>query len=465
MRTHFSGNIPMKSPDFNPLNTGSRLALIFAVLIAVILGGNGLLIWQFYAARLQTDRLTGVNQQVIAGLRLQESLLSFHQRLDDLVQFKDAKRLVIEAEPLRKALLEQTQQARNILTHLPSECRTDPAFLPTLEAIEVGLPSQLRSIVALASSGDWEAVRLRLANEFKPMEIQTSALIDNIDQDVSEELSRTVANMEGVQRRIFVLVPATAICTFLIATYFGWAIARRLIDLRLEERVNERTRLTRELHDTFLQTIQGSKFVADDALEKPEDAVRMLRAMQQLSVWLGQATQEGRAALNSLRVSTIEKNDLAEAFRRAIEDCRAKSSMEANFRVVGSTQEMHPIVRDEIYRIGFEAIRNACAHSNGSRLDVELSYAHDLTVLVADNGTGMDRTIAEKGRAGHFGLQGMSERAFRIGGRLRLNTSADSGTRVELIVPRRFAFQIQSQGWFSKVKTHFRGAHVAKRWD
>jgi len=455
----------MKSPDFNPLKTGSRLALIFAVLITVILVGNGLLIWQFYTARLQTDRLTGVNQQVIAGLRLQESLLSFHQRLDDLVQFKDVKRLVTEAEPLRTALLEQIRQSRNILTHLPGESRVDPAFLPTLEAIEVGLPSQLRSVVALATSGDWEAVRLRLANEFKPMEIQISALVDNIDQDVSADLTRAAANMEGVQRRIFFLIPATAICTFLIATFFGWAIARRLIDLRLEERVSERTRLIRELHDTFLQTIQGSKLVADDALEKPEDAVRLLHAMEQLSVWLGQATQEGRAALNSLRVSTTERNDLAEAFRRAIEDCRAKSSMQANFRVVGSTQEMHPIVRDEIYRIGFEAIRNACAHSRGSRLDVELNYSHDLTVRVTDDGMGIDQTIAERGRDGHFGLQGMSERAFRIGAKLRLNTSADSGTRVELIVPRRFAFHIKRQGWFAKIKSLFGGAHLADRLD
>ena len=78
--------------------------------------------------------------------------------------------------------------------------------------------------------------------------------------------------------------------------------------------------MARDLHDTFLQTIQGSKLVADDALEPSTDPIRMRRAMEQLSVWLGRATQEGRAALNSLRTATTQTNDLAEALRRVTED-------------------------------------------------------------------------------------------------------------------------------------------------
>lgn len=76
-------------------------------------------------------------------------------------------------------------------------------------------------------------------------------------------------------------------------------------------RLAERTRLARELHDTFLQTIQGSKMVADNALAQSGDPVRLRRAIEQLSQWLGRAVNEGRAALNSLRTSTVEQNDLA----------------------------------------------------------------------------------------------------------------------------------------------------------
>src|SRR6202040_3557473 len=93
----------------------------------------------------------------------------------------------------------------------------------------------------------------------------------------------------------------------------------RAINARFDERLSERTRLARELHDTFLQTIQGSKLVADDALDGPPDFARMHRAMEQLSVWLGQATREGRAALSALRASTVERNDLADALQQATE--------------------------------------------------------------------------------------------------------------------------------------------------
>src|SRR6266404_2796302 len=105
----------MKSLDGNYFNIGRRLTLTLALLIALILGGNGLVILQFERARLQTDRLTGVSQQLIAVLRLQESLLSFHQRLNELTQSRDAHRLVTEAKRLRTALLEQTQQTKSAL--------------------------------------------------------------------------------------------------------------------------------------------------------------------------------------------------------------------------------------------------------------------------------------------------------------------------------------------------------------
>src|SRR5215470_5804293 len=102
----------MQLAERNYWNLGRRLTLTLALLMAVILAGNGLVILQFQRARLQSDRLTGVSQQLIAVLRLQQSLLSFHQRLDELVQSKDGQRLATEVQPLRTALLQQTHQVR-----------------------------------------------------------------------------------------------------------------------------------------------------------------------------------------------------------------------------------------------------------------------------------------------------------------------------------------------------------------
>ncbi len=449
----------MKSIDAKYFNLGPRLTLTFALLVALILGGNGLLIWQFRIARLQADRLSGVSQQMTSVLRLQGSLLSFHSRLGELAQSRNAYVLTTESESLQSTLLEKIQQTRGALTRLPSGTQVDPLFLPTLEAIEISLPAQLDAITALASSGDWKAVNFRVADRLKPVEIQASALVKIVDQEFVVELSRSEANMRSVQSRILVLVPAMAVSTFSIATFFAWAIARKIIELRLEERVSERTRITRELHDTFLQTIQGSKLVADDALEQSTDPIRMRRAMGQLSVWLERATQEGRAALNSLRTTTTQTNDLAEALRRVTEDSVIPSSMAVTFSVVGNAREMHPIVRDEIYRIGYEAIRNACTHSGASQLEVELRYAHDLTLRVNDNGVGIDPVIADSGKTGHFGLQGMRERTSRIGGKLTLGSSSSSGTEIRLMVPGGIVFRktmATRRSLFTIIGTFFR---------
>jgi signal transduction histidine kinase/ligand-binding sensor domain-containing protein len=228
-----------------------------------------------------------------------------------------------------------------------------------------------------------------------------------------------------------------------------WAIYRLRVrriagamKARFDERLAERTRIARDLHDTFLQTIQGSKLVADDALSATTDLSHMRQAMEKLSAWLGRATEEGRAVLHSLRTSTTEVNDLADAFRRALEECRIHGSMEVSLQVAGQVQEMHPIVRDEIYRIGYEAIRNACVHSQATQLRVDLSYGQDLSLRISDNGAGIDPDIVHRGKSGHFGLQSMRERAARIMAQLSVESSAGSGTVIALMVPGGIIYRL-----------------------
>jgi signal transduction histidine kinase len=133
--------------------------------------------------------------------------------------------------------------------------------------------------------------------------------------------------------------------------------------------------------------------------------------------------------------------------------------MAVTFSVIGDAREMHPIVRDEVYRIGYEAIRNACTHSGASRLEVELGYADNLTLRVSDNGTGIDPAIADRGKDGHFGLQGMRERAARIGGKLTLGSSSNVGTEIKLIVPNGIVFRKTTpvrRSLFARIRTLFR---------
>jgi signal transduction histidine kinase len=244
------------------------------------------------------------------------------------------------------------------------------------------------------------------------------------------------------QTKCFLLLSiAAGICAVWILYRLRVEQIARAISVRFDERLAERTRIARDLHDTFLQTVQGSKLVADDALDESSDLARARRALGQLSVWLERATQESRAALNSLRTSTIEKNDLAEAFRRALDDCRTRKSIAVTLSSPTPAKEMHPIVRDEVYRIGYEAIRNACKHSEASQVTVELSYSQDFSVRISDNGIGIDSKVASTGKEGHFGLQGMRERASRIGGKLTIVSAPNSGTEITLTVPGRIVFR------------------------
>lgn len=207
------------------------------------------------------------------------------------------------------------------------------------------------------------------------------------------------------------------------------------ISTRFEERLAERTRLARELHDTLLQTIQGSKMIVDDLLDPPAVSGRPREVMGRLSSALAQALLELRTSLNSLRNATASGDDLAEAFRRATDDCASRGVTNIAFIVEGTSREMRPIVRDEIYRIGHEAIRNACQHSGAERIEVQLSYGDDLVFSVRDNGRGIDPEVASHGKNDHFGLQGMRERARQCCGTLTIYSSKGLGTRVELMIP------------------------------
>jgi signal transduction histidine kinase len=452
----------MKSADGNYFSIGRRLTLTLALLIALILGGNGLVILQFERARLQTDRLTGVSQQLIAVLRLQESLLSFHQRLQELARSKNARRLVTEAEPLRTALLEQTQQTKRTLAYLPSEFRVDPAFLTALDTMETTLPLQLQEITAMATVGDWESARLRLDNELNRMETTAAAHVKSLDRDLSEELPRAVANMRSVQSSILLIVPATAISTVLIAAFFGWAIARRILELRLEERVSERTRIARELHDTLLQSFQGIllKFsaVTYQLPDRPEEARQTLEKVIEQA---RQAVIEGRDAVQGLRSSTVVTNDLARAISMLGEELAARrsgqNSPEFRVQVEGTSRNLAPLVRDEVHRIASEAVRNAFRHAEAERIEVEIHYdKRRLRLRVRDDGKGIDpKLLSGDGLAGHYGLHGMRERAKLVGGKLTVWSKLDSGTEVELSIPASTAYAkpARHRSWLSEKLT------------
>jgi signal transduction histidine kinase/ligand-binding sensor domain-containing protein len=212
------------------------------------------------------------------------------------------------------------------------------------------------------------------------------------------------------------------------------------LSARFDERLAERTRIARELHDTLLQGFQGVMLrlqVVDDLLPAGE-------AKEELERTLGCADQvidEGRNTVHDLRESTIISNDLARALRSLAGELSREDSATFNLVLEGAARELHPIVRDEFYRIAREALRNAFNHAQAQRIEAELTYAEHLVRLrIRDDGVGIAPTIVEEGRSGHYGLPGMRERALKIGAKFNIWSGVGTGTEIDLSVPGSIAY-------------------------
>ena len=209
---------------------------------------------------------------------------------------------------------------------------------------------------------------------------------------------------------------------------------------RMEERVAERSRLARDLHDTLLQGFQGLML----RLQALDDLLPQGEAKDELEQTLDRADQvvaEGRKAVHDLRLSTVVTNDLARAVRALGDELSSEDSATFGFLVEGETQELHPIVRDEVYRITREALRNAFSHARARHIEAEIIYAENLFRLrIRDDGEGIAPAILEDGRPGHYGLPGMRERAAEIGAKLDIWSGVGTGTEIDLSIAGSIAY-------------------------
>ncbi len=214
----------------------------------------------------------------------------------------------------------------------------------------------------------------------------------------------------------------------------------RRLSLRFEERLAERTRIAQELHDTLLQGFLSASMQLHVATEQlPQDSPARGPLARVLAL-MGQVIDEGRKAVRGLRATP--GNDLDQAFANVRDEIGSVTA--ASFRVIveGQPRALKPIIRDEMYRIGREALVNAFRHADASTIEMHLEYAaHHIRMLVRDDGVGIEPDVVRSGTDGHWGLPGMRERAERIGARLKVFSRTGAGTEVELIVPGHVAWE------------------------
>jgi signal transduction histidine kinase len=222
--------------------------------------------------------------------------------------------------------------------------------------------------------------------------------------------------------------------------------------------MTERARIARDLHDTLLQSFHGLllsfQTVYDLLPTRPTEAKRTLGSAIDEAA---EAITEGRNAVEGLRSSTVEANDIAEAVRGIGEELATEQANQISavfqFKVDGSPRDLHPILRDEVYRIASEAMRNAFRHARARQIEVDLHYDdRQLRLRIRDDGKGIDpEVLGGDGRAGHFGLHGMRERAKLAGGKLAIWSEIDSGTQIELTIPASTAYVTSARwSWFPR---------------
>ena len=213
----------------------------------------------------------------------------------------------------------------------------------------------------------------------------------------------------------------------------------RQLNVRFEERLAERTRIAQELHDTLLQGVLSASMQLHSAVDDLPADTPNRKELEGVLLQMSRVSNEGRVAVRGLR--TASGDDLEQAFCLVQQEYASRSGADFEVIVEGHVRMIHPLIRDELYRIGREALVNAFRHARATRIEVELEYGpQHLRMLIRDNGCGIDANILRAGRHGHWGLPGMRERAHRIGGQLTLSSRAASGTEVELRLPASVAF-------------------------
>ena len=263
-----------------------------------------------------------------------------------------------------------------------------------------------------------------------------------------------VWNEQGAQFTFEILPPWWSTTWFRALTVFAIGLAgyaaysyrvRQIaaqFEGRLEERLTERTRIARELHDTLIQGFQGLMFrlqaVRDLLPDRSGDAIQALDiALERGS----QAIEEGRDAVQGLRAAALGNPDLVRGLTKIGQDLAAAQASQGGpafqLLVEGRPRSLDPLVRDDIYRIASEALSNAFRHAGATEVEAEITYGDDtVRVRIRDNGKGLDAGIRERGgRAGHWGLAGMRERAKALGGRLDVWSQDGAGTEVDLTIP------------------------------
>jgi signal transduction histidine kinase/ligand-binding sensor domain-containing protein len=223
-----------------------------------------------------------------------------------------------------------------------------------------------------------------------------------------------------------------------LAAWAAWRARMRLAERQFALALAERARLSRELHDTLLQSLVGVALQVD-AVSGAREALpswarqRLVRIREQVEEYI----RDARQSIHDLRSPQLEEHGLVGALRQFGRKAVASTPTRFAMTTSGSSADCPSQIENELLRIGQEAITNAVRHGGAARVQVDLAYTADaISLRVADDGRGFDDQAWHGATDGHFGLRTMSERATELGAAMSVTSTIGRGTVVTVAAPR-----------------------------
>jgi PAS domain S-box-containing protein len=223
-------NAATENPSVTParlrrLNIGPRLTACFLIIVVLMGAVDFIAAWQFKHIEVSARRFYQVDQKSLAVMRAHVDLMEFREALVTLANAQDERGFAVEAASQRDHVVQDVRRAEETLKSFPY---LDSNVAITLEAVGRSLPLQADALVQLANAGDWQGVRLRLANQVRTLVGLTSQLVHDVDQEVTHERAQALASTERARDQLALVLSVTAAFTLFMAIVFGWYATRSI---------------------------------------------------------------------------------------------------------------------------------------------------------------------------------------------------------------------------------------------
>ena len=206
----------------------ARLTLSYLVVVFLMLLGVGVGLWQFNSIQTRAHRMSEIDVEALAALRVHVSVLAFCERLQDAVDSRSADQFVAVAGPLRQSVVVAAEQAKRLLQSNPADAQRHALLADTLAGASVSLTTQTDIMSALARAGDWQALQLRFAKQVKAISQITGSVVAQVDAEMNAERSQTIENIHRSVRQAVLTLTLTALLTMAAAILLGLSLTQRI---------------------------------------------------------------------------------------------------------------------------------------------------------------------------------------------------------------------------------------------